>query len=105
MNPRELTNDVVARLVAAINDGDRTAFLSLLAPDAELTDDGRPRELSAWIDAEIFTVHGHLTVDREEEQGLRFYATYRNDTWGEMSTVWNFQVSGEKVTRIDTGQA
>lgn len=105
MNPRKPTNAVIARLVAAINDGDRAEFLSLLAPDAELTDDGRPRELAAWIDAEIFTVHGHLTVDREEERGLRIYATYRNDTWGEMSTVWHFGVSGEKITRIDTGQA
>lgn len=105
MNPRKPTNGVVAGLVAAINDGDRAAFLSLLAPDAELTDDGRSRELAAWIDAEIFTVHGHLTVEREEEQGLRIYATYGNDTWGEMSTVWRFQLSGDKITRIDTGQA
>ena len=45
MNPREPTNGVVARLVAAINDGDRAAFLSLLAPDAELTDDGTTKAM------------------------------------------------------------
>lgn len=35
----------------------------------------------------------------------RLLARYRNDTWGEMSTFWRFQVSGDKITRIDTGQA
>jgi hypothetical protein len=105
MNPQELTNHAVGSLVAAINNGDRDAFLAVLAPDAILTDDGKPRELTDWIDREIFTVNGHITVDREEEQGLRLVARYRNDTWGEMSTFWQFRVSGNKISQIDTGQA
>ena len=105
MNPPEPSNPIVGRLVAAINNADREAFLAVLSPDATLTDDGNPRILTEWIDREIFSVNGHLTVDREEEQGLRLLARYRNDTWGEMSTFWRFQVSGDKITRIDTGQA
>ena len=69
--------------------------------------------LSAWIDRaaqeralrEIFSAHGHMNVEREEEDGLHLLARYRNDTWGEMPTFWRFQVTGDKISRIDTGQA
>ena len=40
----------MARLVAAINDGDRDAFLATLTADATLTDDGNARSLRDWID-------------------------------------------------------
>jgi hypothetical protein len=70
MTSREPSNYVVHRLVAAINDGDRDAFLAALTPDATLTDDGNPRPLRDWIDREIFTVDrklvevaGHLYVE------------------------------------------
>jgi len=57
------------------------------------------------IDREIFSAHGHINVEHEEENGLHLRAGYRNDTWGEMSTYWRFQVTGDKISRIDTGQA
>jgi hypothetical protein len=105
MTSQEPANPTVRRLVAAINDGDREAFLATLAPGATLTDDGNPRSLTEWIDREIFSVHGHLTVEREEDDGLHLFARYRNDTWGQMSTFWRFQVTGDKISRIETGQA
>ena len=105
MTSREPSNPVAHRLAAAINDGDRDAFLATLAPNATLTDDGNPRPLRDWIDREIFSAHGHMTVEHEEEDGLHLLARYRNDTWGEMSTFWRFQVTGDKISRIDTGQA
>jgi hypothetical protein len=95
----------VRRLVAAINDGDRDAFLATLTSDATLTDDGNPRSLRDWIDREIFSAHGHMNVEREQEDGLHLLARYRNDTWGEMRTFWRFEVLGDKISRIDTGQA
>jgi len=105
MTFRKPSNPVVARLVAAINDGDRDMFLAALTPNATLTDDGNPRSLTDWIDREIFSVHGHMNVEREEEDGLRLLARYRNDTWGEMPTFWRFQMTGNKISHIDTGQA
>jgi hypothetical protein len=105
MTSQEPSNPVVRRLVAAINDGDRDAFLATLTPNATLTDGGNPRSLRDWIDREIFSAHGHLTIEGEEEHGLHLLARYRNDTWGEMSTYWRFQMTGDKVSRIDTGQA
>ena len=70
------SNPVVRRLVAAINDGDRDAFLAALTPDATLTDDGNPRPLRDWIDREIFSAHGHMNVEREDEEGLYLLARY-----------------------------
>jgi hypothetical protein len=105
MTSQEPSNPVVRGLVAAINDGDRDAFLATLTPDATLTDDGNPRSLRDWIDREIFSVHGHMNVEREQEDGLRLLARYRNDTWGAMRTFWRFEVLGDKISRIDTGQA
>jgi hypothetical protein len=43
MTSPEASNPVVHRLVAAINDSDRDAFLATLKPDATLTRDGNPR--------------------------------------------------------------
>ena len=105
MTSQEPANPVVRRLVAAINGGDRDAFLAALTPGATLTDDGNPRTLTQWIDREIFSAHGHLTIEHEDEHGLHLRARYRNDTWGEMTTFWHFQVTGDKISHIDTGQA
>ena len=46
MTSREPSNPVVHRLAAAINDGDRDAFLATLTSDATLTDDSNPRSSS-----------------------------------------------------------
>jgi hypothetical protein len=105
MKPEELTNPLVGKLVTAINTADRAGFLAVLTPEAALTDDGNPKDLLSWINREIFAVNGHMTVDREEEDGLRLLARYRNDTYGEMSTWWRFRLSGDRISRIDTGQA
>jgi len=105
MTSQKPSSPVVRRLIAAINDGDREAFLALLTLDATLTDDGEPRSLHDWIDREIFSVHGHMTVEHEDEDGLHLLVRYRNDTWGEMRTFWRFQATGDKISRIDTGQA
>jgi hypothetical protein len=45
MTSPEPSNPVAHRLVAAINDGDRDAFLATLTPHAMLTDNGNPRSL------------------------------------------------------------
>jgi hypothetical protein len=35
----------------------------------------------------------------------RLVAAINDDTWGEIPTFWRFQVTGDKISRIDTGQA
>ena len=101
----KLSDPTVRALVAAINANDRSAFLALLTPDATMSDDGTDRDLTEWIDREIFSVHGHIEVQTESDGGRALVADYRNDTWGEMRTAWRFTVEGGKVSRFETGQA
>ncbi|GAA2133502.1 hypothetical protein GCM10009760_09750 [Kitasatospora kazusensis] len=100
-----LSDPTVRALVAAINAGDRTAFLALLTPDATMSDDGTERDLLGWVDREIFSSNGHLDVQSESADGRALVADYRNDTWGEMRTAWRFTVTGDHITHFATGQA
>lgn len=68
-------------------------------------DDGSDRDLAAWTEREIFGSAGHLTVESQTPDGLGLVANYRNDTWGEMRTAWRFTVTGDRVSRFETGQA
>ena len=95
----------VQALIDAINTGDRSAFLAALTPAATMTDDGTARDLEDWIDREIFTVNGYLTVESATDDGHSLVARYRNDTWGEMRTTWQFTVHNGKIAHFATGQA
>ncbi|WP_331766127.1 nuclear transport factor 2 family protein [Embleya sp. NBC_00896] len=99
------TDATVRSLVAAINGNKRQDFLALLTPDATMSDDGTDRDLHQWIDREIFDVNGRMEVLSESAGGRELIARFRNDTWGEMRTSWRFDIQGDKIQRLETGQA
>ncbi|MQS15277.1 nuclear transport factor 2 family protein [Streptomyces kaniharaensis] len=101
----KLSDPAVRTFVAAINAGDRDAFLAVLTPDATMSDDGSDRDLRDWIDKEIFTVRGRIDVQTESDGGHALIANFTNETWGEMRTAWRFTIDGGKISRFDTGQA
>lgn len=103
--PELPTDPTVRAFVAAINDGDRTAFFDLLAPNASMSDDGSDRDLESWVDKEIFSVGGWMVVESEADGGRSLIARFTNDTWGSMRTAWRFTVEAGRVARFDTGQA
>ena len=105
MIEHDVDDPAVRTLIAAINDGDREAFLAALTPDATMSDDGTDRDLSEWANREIFSSHGHLEVVSASDGGRSLIAAYRNDTWGEMRTPWAFTITNGKVSRFETGQA
>ena len=106
MIPSENLNDPAVRsLVIAINAGDRQTFLATLAPGATLSDDGTERDLEEWIDREIFSANGHMDVESQSDDGRSLTALYRNDTWGQMRTAWEFMVADGRIARMETGQA
>ena len=101
----EVSDPAVRALIDAINAGDRDAFFAALTPDATMSDDGSERDLTAWVDKEIFSANGRMEVESATDDGRALIANYSNDTWGAMRTRWSFTVSGGKVSRFETGQA
>ncbi|MGW5862513.1 nuclear transport factor 2 family protein [Streptomyces sp. NPDC055239] len=100
-----LSDPTVRAFVTAVNAHDQDAFQAVLTPDAAMSDDGSDRNIADWTDREIFSSHGHMDVENESDGGRALIVTFRNDTWGEMRTRWQFTVDGGKVSRFETGQA
>lgn len=100
-----MPDPAVQALIDAINANDSGAFFAALAPAATMSDDGTDRDLTEWVDREIFSANGHLDIESEAADGRSLIARYRNDTWGEMRTKWVFTIADGKVSRFDTGQA
>ncbi|MFM9369823.1 nuclear transport factor 2 family protein [Streptomyces sp. Da 82-17] len=104
--PVELLADPAVRaFVTAVNAQDREAFEDALAPGATMSDDGTERDLAEWTEREIFASNGRMDVLNQTDDGRTLVARYRNDTYGEMRTRWQFTVEGGKVARFETGQA
>ncbi|WP_369392363.1 nuclear transport factor 2 family protein [Streptomyces sp. CG1] len=96
---------VVAKFVDALNAGDSNGFFGLLTPDATMSDDGADRDLRDWVQSEVFASGGRMDVESVADGGTALVANYTNDRWGAMRTAWHFTVSGDKISRFETGQA
>jgi hypothetical protein len=101
----QLANPVVKAMVEAINAGDRDAFFALLTADATMSDDGSERDLTEWVDREIFSSEGRMEVESESDDGLSLIATFANAKYGAMRVYWNVILDGERISRFETGQA
>ena len=101
----KISDPTVRAFVTAINAGDREAFFAVLAPDATMSDDGTDRDLSEWVDREIFFSNGRMEVASQADDGRSLIADYSNSTWGAMRTRWRFHVTDGKISRFETGQA
>jgi hypothetical protein len=105
VEPQDLNDPVVRQVVEAINTGDRDGFFALLTPGATMSDDGSERDLTDWVDREIFSADGRMEVETQSEDGRWLIVNYTNSTYGSMRTHWAFTIEGEKVARFETGQA
>jgi hypothetical protein len=105
VEPNELTDPVVRRFIAAVNAGDRDGFFALLTDDAAMSDDGSDRDLTEWVDREIFSADGRMEVESQSDDGRSLIINYTNSTYGWMRPHWEFVIEGDKVARFETGQA
>ncbi|KUF19968.1 MULTISPECIES: hypothetical protein [Streptomyces] len=106
MQTNRLGDPAVRAFVGAVNSHDRQAFQDVLSPGATMSDDGSDRDVEDWTEREIFSSNGHMDVESESDGGRTLVVSYRNDTWGEMRTKWQFTVDGAgKISRFETGQA
>ncbi len=101
----ELTNPTVQAAITALQNGDRDAWSALFEPDAELYDDGSPRDLKKFtrdaLGHERFT-----SIERVENNGLDLVGAFHSDRWGDFRTYFKFQLSPSgKIKRLDVGQA
>jgi hypothetical protein len=101
----DLADPVVRAFVAAVNAGDRATFFALLAPGATMSDDGSERDLSEWVEREIFSANGRMEIESQSDDGRSLIVSYTNSTWGTMRTAWTFFVEGAAVRRFETGQS
>jgi hypothetical protein len=102
---KDLADPVVRTFIEAVNAGDRDAFFALLTQDATMSDDGSDRDLTDWVDRELFSAEGQMEVDSQSDDGRSLIVNVTNSTYGTMRTHWEFTVEGEKVARFETGQA
>ena len=102
---KDLTDPVVRKVVEAVNAGDRDAFFALLTEGATMSDDGSDRDLTDWVDREIFSADGRMEIESQSDDGRSLVVNYTNSTYGTMRTDWRFTVEGDKVARFETGQA
>ncbi|MFD6891401.1 nuclear transport factor 2 family protein [Streptomyces sp. NPDC059957] len=106
IKPDQLSDPAVRAFVDAVNENDRVAFQAALTADATMADDGSERDITGWADKEIFAANGHMTVEKQDDEGRSLIVSFRNDIWGEMRTAWRFTVApGGLVSRFETGQA
>ncbi|HEY1674495.1 MAG TPA: nuclear transport factor 2 family protein [Streptosporangiaceae bacterium] len=101
----DVTEPAVQALIDAINAGDPDAFFAALTPDATMSDDGRDRDLHQWVDREIFSSQGRMSVESATDGGRSLMAGYSNATYGAMHTFWRFTLRDGKISRFETGQA
>ena len=102
----DTADPLVTRFVDAINAGDKDGLSALLAKGATMSDDGRDHDLDGWLDREMFSTHGRISIESvTSSEGRSLIAEVVNDTWGAMRTQWRFFVDGDKITRFETGQA
>ncbi|MEZ4961455.1 MAG: hypothetical protein R2830_16630 [Saprospiraceae bacterium] len=105
MTTETLTNPTVKSAIDALQKGDKAAWLALFAPNAQLFDDGSPRNFQRFSNDAI----GHerfTSIDKVENNGLDVYGHFHSDQWGDFKVYFKFQVNDEgKVSRLDIGQA
>lgn len=99
-----ISNPVVRSAVVALNGRDKKRWFELFSKPT-FTDDGIPQDFAKWCDEELFGSWSAfiVSVDKVEEGGLRFFARYHSDKWGDFKTFWRFVVEDGRITRLDVG--
>jgi hypothetical protein len=105
MDTSKLTNPIVKVAFQAWQQGDAKRWLSCFTNDAQLFDDGHPRNFNNFSTEAI----GHeqfTSIDKIEDNGLSVYGKFHSDTWGNFKTYFKFHVdSNNKIYKLEIGQA
>ncbi len=104
MDLSKLTNPRVREAIEALQAGNKTVWLSLFAVNVKLTDDGSPRDFTAFSNEAI----GHerfTSIDKVDNNGLDVHGSFHSDRWGDFRTYFKFHLGDDgKFSRLDIGQ-
>jgi len=105
MDTSKLSNPTVKAAFQAWQQGDAKLWLSYFANDAQLLDDGHPRNFQSFSTEAI----GHerfTSIDIVKDNGRSIYGKFHSDTWGNFKTYFKFQLdANNKIYKLEIGQA
>jgi hypothetical protein len=101
----KITNATARAAIDALQSGNKAAWSALFDSNAQLFDDGQPRDLHHFTEEAL----GHerfTSIDAVENGGLNLTGHFHSDQWGDFRTYFLFKLSGAgKIVRLDIGQA
>ena len=104
MVPPVLKNRTVKAAIEAFQTGNRRAWSVLFEEDAELFDDGSPRNLEKFTREAV----GHerfTSFDRVSPDGMEVVGKFHSEQWGDFKTYFHFRLGPDgKISRLDVGQ-
>jgi hypothetical protein len=105
MSTLSALHPVLQAALDALHAGDKDAWKSLLAPGAQLFDDGAPRDLAAFTEEAV----GHewfTKIRRVANDGLDVFGDFHSDQWGDFSVYFKFHLNNnQKIGHLEIGQS
>ncbi|SEP31050.1 nuclear transport factor 2 family protein [Niastella yeongjuensis] len=105
MDTSKLSNPTVKAAFEAWQAGDSKLWLSFFTADAQLLDDGHPRNFQNFSTKAI----GHerfTSVDIVKDSGRSIFGHFHSDTWGNFKTYFKFHLdANSKIYKLEIGQA
>jgi len=105
METSRIINKTVKKAFDAWQNGDSKTFLSYFTTDAELYDDGSPRDFAKFV-KEACGHEKFTSINKVENSGLEITGNFHTESWGDFKTYFKFHINaGGKINRLDIGQA
>lgn len=105
MDTSKLSNPIVRSAFEAWQKGDSQKWLSHFTKDAQLLDDGRPRDFQKFSTEAIGTER-FISIDIVKDNGRSIYGKFHSDTWGNFKTYFKFHIdASSKIYKLEIGQA
>jgi hypothetical protein len=100
-----IENPTVRKAIAALQDGDARAWLSLFVKKAVLYDHGNAMTAGEFIEKSIGQEY-FTHIDKTGENGLSVLGSFHTDRWGDFQVCFQFRLNEVgKVSRLDVFQA
>ncbi|TKC65001.1 hypothetical protein FBD94_00105 [Pedobacter hiemivivus] len=105
MDKNKISNLLVKQAFLAWQEGNSEKWLSFFTNDAQLLDDGSPRNFKKFSTEAIGTER-FTSIDKVEDNGLSIYGKFHSDTWGDFKTFFKFHLNqAGKIYQLEIGQA